>query len=116
MEMKEMGTKAVQVLFHVMQTPLFVKLLQNKSFLRVLTEGLSLPVRTRELAQWSGERMARRFGWATAEDLRRLEHELLERYQTVAEQGDGRSSSPLHGADSAGQGVAGEAVGASGKG
>ena len=116
MEMKELGTKGVQVLFHVMQTPLFVRLLQNKRFLRVLTEGLSLPVRTRELVLWSGERMARRFGWATADDLRRLEQEFLERYQTVAEQGDRRSSAPLHGGVPAGQGVVGEAAGISAKG
>lgn len=105
MAMKELGTKAVQVLFQVMETPLFVRLLQNRRVLLVLSEGLSLPARTRELVLWSGERMARRFGWATADDLRQLEQDLLQRYQDTTDQGTGSASRV--GTAVAGQGGAG---------
>jgi hypothetical protein len=59
-----------------MESPVFVRLLQDRRVLNVLVEGMSVKARLRELARDMGARLAPTLGLATLEDLRALERDL----------------------------------------
>ncbi len=95
-EMADLRTRLVQGAFRVMQTPQFVRLLQDKRVLAFLIDGMSFRARTRALLRESGVRLARILGLATLEDLRVLERDLRERALGISPSGYGPSEpSPL---------------------
>lgn len=75
-EREELRSRIVRSAFRVMESPTFVRLLQDRRVLNVLIEGMSVKVRFRELAREVGARIAPTFGLATLEDLRAMEHDL----------------------------------------
>lgn len=72
----DLRTRLVKGAFKVMQTPQFVRLLQDKRVLHVLVDGMSMRARTRMMLREAGEMLARTFGLATLADLRALEQDL----------------------------------------
>lgn len=75
-ELSDLRTKLVKGAFKVMQSPQFVRLLQDKRVLHVIVDGMSLRARTRVLLREAGETIARTFGLATLTDLQALEQDL----------------------------------------
>lgn len=80
-ELSNLRTRLVKGAFKVMQSPRFVRLLQDKRVLHLLVDGMSLRARGRILLRDSGEWIAGILGLATLADLRALELELREQHR-----------------------------------
>jgi len=78
-ELTDLRTKLVKGAFKVMQSPRFVRLLQDKRVLNVIVDGMSLRARGRVMLRDLGTKVARAFGLVTLEDLRDLERDLERR-------------------------------------
>jgi hypothetical protein len=75
----DLRTALVKGAFRVMQSPQFVRLLQDRRVLAILVEGLSVKASGRVALREAGKALARTLGLATLEDLRAVEQDLRER-------------------------------------
>lgn len=75
----DLRTTLVKGAFRVMQSPQFVRLLQDERVLAFLVEGMSVKARGRVLLRETGRALARTLGLATHEDLRAVERDLRDR-------------------------------------
>lgn len=86
----DLRTSLVKAAFKVMQSPQFVRALQDERILAFLVEGMSAKARSVVLLREAGRTLARTLGLATLEDLRSVEQDLMER----AAQAGGRADRP----------------------